>query len=598
MAARKVRSLCCIAGRYRRTIGRWRNSTGRVTPKKFLLGTDSNAAEIANVRLEQLWRDIERYQRATLQPGEALWNELTLAFAEAIRLGQRIRLPIETSSHESPLGPTERVWWIRATYPGVADLLDEKDDEGILSRSRVAAAAQAEAAADLAHEFARIACRPAAAAPPGQTLHRAIEAWGIAYRDRFLQGGNGAPTETGRKGYDAAQRLKECHPDIPLHDLSFAVVDEMAAYWCRRPTARTSAGAASGSPISVATVKNMLGFLRQFLVWLHRSDAFGWRDTDRIIDDATRRRRVRALLTPEERKREAAGPATWTLDELVMLYRYATNGERLLLLLGLNGGFAQSEVVHRMREEVHIEDDPPQIRYIRHKSAKPGGFALWPQTVTALQWNDAERRRLRVRESPWAVVSAAGHPLTRQRISNRWNALLARISARNPAFPKRPFKVLRKTAAELIQGPGATSSASWFCRSWCSRARSEARRSCRSTSASAWWFSAHCCRHVAVSSARRARSSATVASSRSRRHRSRSAVARATDSAAALHRPPITWISCSSPAAASSACRTRRTRPLMLAQAASASVACAASRWYSTSCFWARTWRWRASTSS
>jgi hypothetical protein len=34
----------------------------RSEPARFLRGTAPNAAEIANVRLEQLWRDIERHQ--------------------------------------------------------------------------------------------------------------------------------------------------------------------------------------------------------------------------------------------------------------------------------------------------------------------------------------------------------------------------------------------------------------------------------------------------------------------------------------------------------------------------------------------------------
>jgi len=51
-------SLCSVNGRYRRTVGKFVNEKGKVAPKKFLLGIDRKKAEIANLRLEQLWRDV------------------------------------------------------------------------------------------------------------------------------------------------------------------------------------------------------------------------------------------------------------------------------------------------------------------------------------------------------------------------------------------------------------------------------------------------------------------------------------------------------------------------------------------------------------
>src|SRR5687767_2759937 len=52
--------LCCVSGRYRRTIGRFINTQGKIAPKKFLLGTDRRAAQLANLRLEQLWTEVTR----------------------------------------------------------------------------------------------------------------------------------------------------------------------------------------------------------------------------------------------------------------------------------------------------------------------------------------------------------------------------------------------------------------------------------------------------------------------------------------------------------------------------------------------------------
>ena len=47
--------LCCVNGRFRRTIGKFINAKGKLVPRKFLLGTDRQRAEVANLRLEQLW---------------------------------------------------------------------------------------------------------------------------------------------------------------------------------------------------------------------------------------------------------------------------------------------------------------------------------------------------------------------------------------------------------------------------------------------------------------------------------------------------------------------------------------------------------------
>jgi len=61
------------------------------------------------------------------------------------------------------------------------------------------------------------------------------------------------------------------------------------------------------------------------------------------------------------------------LDELATLYDMATDLERVLLLLGLNGGFAQSKRVHLEKSELLLNADPPQVDYVRTKSSKRAG---------------------------------------------------------------------------------------------------------------------------------------------------------------------------------------------------------------------------------
>ncbi len=145
------------------------------------------------------------------------------------------------------------------------------------------------------------------------------------------------------------------------------------------------------------------------------------------------RRRVESLKTIAERKKQSAGVETWSIDELVVLYRYATDRERLFLLLGLNGGFAQSECIHLQRHEVKLTDSPPIVDH---------------------------HRQHRRDDLPLAVVSEHGTPLDRNSIANPWNRLLNRIRVDHPGFTVLPFKFLRKTSRAVpVEKPWPRSTA-------------------------------------------------------------------------------------------------------------------------------------------
>lgn len=73
-------------GYYCRAIGRGLNKQGRLVPRRFLLGKDERRAQLASLRLEQLWQDIEQahstHQLESDQPddliarfGEPQWTD-------------------------------------------------------------------------------------------------------------------------------------------------------------------------------------------------------------------------------------------------------------------------------------------------------------------------------------------------------------------------------------------------------------------------------------------------------------------------------------------------------------------------------------------
>ena len=132
MAHRK-QSVWHYKRRYFRTIGKVLHS-GRIGPKKLLLGTDKALAEIANRRLEQLWGEVVRNHKQLVEferqmiagtethfggtenriTGETqveakgflargpLWDAESLAIAECVRHGR-----YEIAVHMRTIHPNE-----------------------------------------------------------------------------------------------------------------------------------------------------------------------------------------------------------------------------------------------------------------------------------------------------------------------------------------------------------------------------------------------------------------------------------------------------------------------------------------------------------
>lgn len=101
MASKKT--LCRVAsGAFVRNIG-WKRTASGYAQHKFHLGRDEAKATLANLRLEQLWREVvgcwERENSDQLTPTDRpVWDEVTLAVAEAVRKGERVaRVPLPVS---------------------------------------------------------------------------------------------------------------------------------------------------------------------------------------------------------------------------------------------------------------------------------------------------------------------------------------------------------------------------------------------------------------------------------------------------------------------------------------------------------------------
>ena len=124
------KGLCCVGGKYRRTLGKWVNGKGKVAAKRFLLGRDRRKAEMANLRLEQLWEvvveDHERQERHRRQsyplsptgpvPREAVWEDWPLDVAKAIRLHKQVILVGQVDEEHTDAAYASRLHWLNKTY--------------------------------------------------------------------------------------------------------------------------------------------------------------------------------------------------------------------------------------------------------------------------------------------------------------------------------------------------------------------------------------------------------------------------------------------------------------------------------------------------
>lgn len=468
MGQKELGKLCCVNGRYRRTIGRFINAEGKISPKKFLLGTDKNLAETANLRLVQLWREVvaattkdnaERlggWQKAQEVAGRSMvaaslvnpnpprmldpyWMPETLFIAEAIRKGQTqinvTNIPLGTDKPDNPYRYGQRLARLQADFTGVEFVPTNKQllataKEGARSRAELhAAQAQVEAAqADIAIPTGT-----------GQTLYQAIDAF-IAFVkvDRVKEG---KPTEWGRVLAGNVLATKRSIKDVPLSRFGFTQIEEIKRFWAKRPNRK-----GTKRPIAVDSVKGQMKALKLFLQWLHRNPDWKWRKPEDYEDAISLD--YANLMTNDEIAGLKNGVQTYTIEELAILWRYATDHVRVFMILGLNCGFARAECSSLRLDEIHLGDQPPTIKRVRRKSKVYGEFTLWTETIKALTWASSMRP---ASKEPYAILTAWNHPYTGDAIANLWNGTLNAITREHPDFRRLGFKYLRKSAAQLVR---------------------------------------------------------------------------------------------------------------------------------------------------
>ena len=236
----------------------------------------------------------------------------------------------------------------------------------------------------------------------------------------------------------------------PLRSIDKSEIRTIVRYWTNRPKSEKT-----GRQISASTVRNMVATLRQFLYWC--DDEGIWQAPGRLAKTFAVDRRK--LLTNEERRRAANGVETFTLEELCKLWQTANEQRRLYTALGLNCGFAQTELATLRTWEIETDEAgvPVRIARERRKSEIHGEWTLWPETARLLK---LRMDRTPANKEDIVLLTRNGRPLVwykgRSRIDSvaqTWGKLTAAAGVRMLGF-----KHVRKTGSSLVEqiDPAAT----------------------------------------------------------------------------------------------------------------------------------------------
>lgn len=446
-------------GNYQRDIGQETKQSGKVGQHRFYFGADPHQSQIRCLHVLRCWDNVEaRWNKRERNParwGERpLWNKTTAALAVAVANGSdEYNLEPSQVFAYGGLEPREGTGFKGAEGHLLPWFRELQEDFPMIRLRQVgdwphdSIDRQRRHAKEKAEELMRYADGPVQES--GQTLHKALNAFSawIADSGKYQAEDSDGLSQHGRAMQRQVRTIKEHAKDIPLEALDNDEITRWRSYWANRPA--TKAYANKGQPVSRETALNHLKRISAFLTWLHKSKLFMWR---RPEDYELEHMRIKDTQKDKARRVSAKQVSTYTAEQLATLWKYASSRERLWLVLSLNCGFGQAELVSLETEEV-LGD---YIKRIRGKSGVYGEWKLWDVTGQALAW--WKKRRPETDETA-VIVSKHGKKLKTTKggnrcgaIANAWVKLTRKIKVDKPDFPQLSFNKLRKTGGNLVRG--------------------------------------------------------------------------------------------------------------------------------------------------
>ncbi len=438
----------------------------KVMQPRFYLGHKKDAAEVAALRLDQLWKQVKDehatrggmeidfgIEKLDSKPPKPIWEPLTLAMAHAIAKGATTFAVSRQYAKQQNLDYVKYLARLRRAFPVIQLVADDEE-----------AFAEGQAEAQRNVENARaVAKMMEVETGTGQSLHQAFAEYIAKLLGEEREGDSGWQRTQARQ----AERLKLAHKDCVLSSIRLAEMQTMFDYWRFRPKAKTT-----GKPIAKNTADNQIWQLGKFFDWLHKEPKYDWRrpadcwlDIDRTVKQTT---------AEQADRHQTLQVAAYDPDELAILYRYASPLMRSMILLALNCGFKQAELgtlrvgetflneAHPFAKKLGIAADPHDsfIKRVRIKSGVYGEFWLWPETVEAIGWA-MERRTATKTNTPFVLVSSKGRGYAEKTeggnkpsmVRNYWENLLDTVQAQpeHEKFRRLPFSTLRKAAGDMLR---------------------------------------------------------------------------------------------------------------------------------------------------
>lgn len=451
------------SGLYYRNLG----YMGSGSQKKFYLGRDERKAITASAQLERLWdavlvrferqKGIIRLKRqdgisTTEKPAERpLWDDVTLTVAKAL-IDERVVAYVAAPTN-SPAGSMVWLKQLREDVPFIRiELADAAATEEVV-----------ECAEARAREL-RAEARQLVRSVGNQTVRPALTAYRKYVEEKFTE--HGALTPWGRTQTGIVDFLGKHLPDLPLERLDMLGIESCLEVIRKRPPAATHS-AKGQKPISVKYATNSIKQFRSFIRWLHRASEWEWekpRDYEVMP--------IRVVKTAVERRGSHAQVKTYSIDELVTIWKYATPRVRAMMALALNCAFGGAEIGSLLADEVLIDRQHPYAEQLhltseqevvgswvmrnRRKTEVYGEWRLWSVSVQAIRWALAQKGDS---ELPHVFLTNKGVPLDtatvannkNAKIQNLWNKTVERIQTDLPQFQKLSFNKLRKTASNIVR---------------------------------------------------------------------------------------------------------------------------------------------------
>jgi integrase len=151
--------------------------------------------------------------------------------------------------------------------------------------------------------------------------------------------------------------------------------------------------------------------------------------------------------------RQAKGPRLFTPEQLRAILSHATVNMRAMILLGINAGLGNTDLVLLPINAVDL--DGGWLDYPRHKTAVPRRAPLWPETVQAIRDVLARRPTPKPEDSAFLFLRAIEGVVCRMewfhiRYDYAHAAKLAGVEGRGFYDLRRTFQTIAERAWDLV----------------------------------------------------------------------------------------------------------------------------------------------------